>query len=400
MENGLDHNTLLTDAELLNEVKRLTSGERQATSRLVAALGELDARRLYLNEGCSSLFTYCTQVLHLSEHAAYLRIEAARAARKWPGIVNLLVDGALHLTAVGLVGPHLTADNHERVLADACHKTKREIEELVAALRPLPTVPSSVRKLPAPRVPATIADPVTTVMRDPIQLEPISGAPKVESAQPVHDTRRSFADVKPLAPERYRVQFTVSRGMHERLREAQDLLRHCVPDGDIGEIFERALNLLLTELRKTRHAAVGRPRATSSSARGPSRHVAAAVKRAVWERDQGRCAFIGAAGRCTERGFLEYHHLIPYADSGATTAENLELRCRAHHAFEAERWFGVSEEDLVREARASYSVWTELDVRTVLAGVSRTALRLQEIAAVPSARSGAGSSPLLAPMSA
>jgi hypothetical protein len=75
MKNGIDHNALLSDAELLNEVKRLTADERQATARLIAALGELDARRLYLGEGCSSLFTYCTQVLHLSEHAAYLRIE-------------------------------------------------------------------------------------------------------------------------------------------------------------------------------------------------------------------------------------------------------------------------------------------------------------------------------------
>lgn len=93
-----------------------------------------------------------------------------------------------------------------------------------------------------------------------------------------------------------------------------------------------------------------------------------------WRSIRGsRILRFGAAGRCTERGFLEYHHLIPYADNGATAAENLELRCRAHLAYEAERWFGVSEEDLVREARASYSVWTELDERTVLAGVSRTA---------------------------
>src|SRR5687767_14164853 len=102
MKNEIDHNALLSDADLLKEVNRLTSEERQATARLIAALGELDARRLYLGEGCSSLFTYCTQVLHLSEHAAYLRIEAARPARKCPGILDLLADGALHLTAIGL----------------------------------------------------------------------------------------------------------------------------------------------------------------------------------------------------------------------------------------------------------------------------------------------------------
>ena len=181
--------------------------------------------------------------------------------------------------------------------------------------------------------------------------------PTVETARPEPESRKHGVEVKPLAPERYKVQFTVSRETHERLREAQDLLRHCTPDGDIGAIFERALSLLLTELRKTRHAAVDRPRATSLTGR-TGRYVGAAVKRAVWERDQGRCAFDGAAGRCTERGFLEYHHLVPHAEGGATTAENLELRCRAHNAYEAERWFGVSEEDLARESRAAYSVQT------------------------------------------
>jgi hypothetical protein len=94
MTNELTRNARLSDVELLEEVKRLTVAEREATAGLIAALGELDARRLYLGEGCSSLFAYCTQVLHLSEHAAYLRIEAARAARSWPAILRLLAEGA------------------------------------------------------------------------------------------------------------------------------------------------------------------------------------------------------------------------------------------------------------------------------------------------------------------
>ena len=171
-------------------------------------------------------------------------------------------------------------------------------------------------------------------------------------AQPVCVRRRNAEEIKPLAPERYRVQLTISRETHQMLHEAQDLLRHQIPDADIALIFERALTLLVTGLRKSRHGAVNRPRETSHCDTG--RHVPASVKRAVWERDQGRCAFIGAVGRCTERGFLEYHHRVPYADGGATNLENLELRCRAHNAYEAKLWFGPREEDLAREARASF----------------------------------------------
>jgi hypothetical protein len=83
---------------------------------LIVALAEVDARWPYLGEGCSSLFVYCTRVLHLSEHAAYGRIEAARAARKFPLILELLVEGALTLTAVTLLTPHLTPENAAQIL--------------------------------------------------------------------------------------------------------------------------------------------------------------------------------------------------------------------------------------------------------------------------------------------
>src|SRR5687767_10455839 len=142
----------LSDDDLVAHVKRSAGDERRATAALVAALSELDARKLYLREGCSSLFTYCTQVLHLSEHAAYGRIEAARAARRFTVLLDLLAEGALTLTAIGLLAPHLTVENHQQLLGAARHKTKRDVELLVATLRPQPPVAATVRKLPEPKV--------------------------------------------------------------------------------------------------------------------------------------------------------------------------------------------------------------------------------------------------------
>ena len=80
------------------------------------------------------------------------------------------------------------------------------------------------------------------------------------------------------------------------------------------------------------------------------------VKRAVWQRDGGRCAFSGTRGRCVETGFLEFHHVVPFADGGETTSSNIELRCRAHNAYEAEQWFGPPREPLLREQRSEYSI--------------------------------------------
>ena len=170
--------------------------------------------------------------------------------------------------------------------------------------------------------------------------------------------------VAPLAPECYKVQFSVTRETHDKLRQVQDLLRHAVPDGDPAAIFDRALTLLLASLQKQKLACTARPRATSRS-NPASRHVPAAVKREVWARDGGQCAFVGPSGRCGERGFLEFHHVTPFADGGQTTSENLELRCQSHNRHEVELYFSGAGASLIREHAVEYadrynSVWTEL----------------------------------------
>jgi hypothetical protein len=148
--------------------------------------------------------------------------------------------------------------------------------------------------------------------------------------------------VQPLAPERYKVQFTIGPETHNKLRKLQDLMRHAVPSGDIEEIFDRAITWLLREVERRKLAQAEHPRSLTSG-NPTGRRVPAAAKRAVWARDKGQCAFTGTKGRCDERGFLEFHHVIPFAQGGETTVENLQLRCRAHNNYEAREHFGVSQ---------------------------------------------------------
>lgn len=137
-----------------------------------------------------------------------------------------------------------------------------------------------------------------------------------------------------------KVQFTINRETHDMLRRVQDLPRHSVADGDPAVVFERALSLLLADLERKKFAQTNHPQRPRPHQTG-SRHVPAAVRREVWTRDDGRCAFVGASGRCAERGFLEFHHVRPFAEGAETTAANLELRCRAHNAYEATLHFGT-----------------------------------------------------------
>ena len=319
----------LSDAQLVAEVKRLAATERRATAMLIRALMELDARRLYLGEGYSSLFTYCTQALYLAEGAAYNRIETARAARRFPMILEGLEDGSLTLTTVRLLAPHLTVENHARVLASARHKRKQAIEELVASLNPKPAVRPVIRKIPAAPQPGQNVS----------ALDVASAAAALPPAVVPPAKRSSQTILAPLAPERFKVQLTISRETRDKLDRIRALARHAIPDGDLSAILDRALTLLLKELEQRRCAVAASPR-HPREAPERSRRISAAVKREVWRRDGGRCAFVGRDGRCAERSFLEYHHVRPYAAGGLATTANIELRCRAHNAYEAALFFG------------------------------------------------------------
>ena len=348
--------THFDDGSVLETAKRLATDERRATAALLRALMEIDSRRLYLGQGCASMFVYCTQVLHLSEGGAYNRIEAARTAREYPVILELFEQSAITLTTVRLLRPHLTAENHMPVLASARHKSKREVEEIIAALKPKPDAPAVVRKMPVGRTPvsgtavASSTEPLFSQRTDAL-VAPATATPPPPAQAP--QLRAEPAHVTPLAPERYRIQLTVSRQTHDKFRRAQALLRHAVPSGDAAEIVDRALTLLVEDLERKRFAETSRPR-TSKPAADRSRHIPAAVRREVWQRDGGRCAFVGAAGRCQETAFLEFHHLEPYAAGGAATAANLQIRCRAHNLYEAQLFFG---DGMVREA---WRPWNEV----------------------------------------
>jgi len=328
----------LSNEDLLTRIAALAGKEREASVELVAHLAELDTRSsLYAAHGHGSLFTYCTEVLLISEDAACNRIYAARACRRFPVILDALASGALSLTSVRMLSPHLTAENHETVLGKASGRSRREIEALVAELAPRPDVPSSVRKLPDV---APAAPPALSATALPPESPPRMSAPAARPA-----ARRPI--VETTSPERYRVQFTIGKESHDRLRRVQALLRREIPDGDPGAIFDRAIALLLERVEKEKLGAATKPRAPhairpgtdSPVSSGPvtSRHTPSHVKRSAWRSDGGQCAFVSKDGRrCTERAFLEFHHVRPYALGGPTSIENISLRCRRHNQYEAE----------------------------------------------------------------
>jgi hypothetical protein len=204
----------VSDARLQSGLKELLANGARTEARIVAHLAEVDARKLHLTMGASSLFDYCLTRLGLSNNEAFHRITAARLARKFPVIFELLERRDVHLTAVCLLRDYLTPENHLELLRDVSHKTKLEIEELLARRFPRPDVASGLSRLPG---------------RGPRAFEPLSEG-------------------------RYRLQLNASGRLKEKLELARDLMSHANPSGDLAVVVERALDVLIERLEARRFA--------------------------------------------------------------------------------------------------------------------------------------------------
>src|SRR3990172_6005351 len=323
----------ISDDDLLRRLTKLVQQSRRVEADLIAHIGEVDHRRLYAREACSSMFVYSIEVLHLSEPEAYLRIAVARAARKHPVLLAMLGDGRLHLSGIAILAPHLTEENRDKVLARAAHKSKRQIEELAAKLAPKPDVPSAIRKLPT-RAPA----PALQLRPDGVKNEmPSRPAPPPPAP----------AIVQPLAPARYQVKFTASRELRDKLERLQGLM-----NVDLAVVIEAAVTEKLERIEAKRYGETKNPRKTveDTDTSPRSRYIPAAVKRIVRRRDSGQCRFVDKNGRrCTERRGLEFHHHDPFGRGGDHDPDQISLMCNAHNAYLAEREYGKAVMDQFRQ---------------------------------------------------
>jgi hypothetical protein len=359
--------THLSDAVLLRDLRALLARERSTTAELLAHIAEVDLRKLYVPAGYPSMFEYCVGELYLSEDAAYRRITAARAARRFPALFEAVGEGRLHLAAVSRLASHVTPENVSELIEAATHRKKSDIDEMLARRFATPNAASrasvSTRIRP---LPATTSTAQLGPGRVDIQDLPLLGGvdePGSESVTkdeaPTH--LESSTQVSAPPPDWFLMQARISKSTRDKLQYAQALLSHSEPTGDLDAVMDRALDLLIKHLERQKFGAVTRESRREagksdtrndplpqggSSAGGRTerreRYVPARVRRAVWERDRGQCTFVSASGkRCEARRLLEFDHVEPVARGGTATVERMRLRCRAHNQYEAERVFGA-----------------------------------------------------------
>jgi hypothetical protein len=292
-----------SDDRLLRGLFEILKQTRHDEADLIAHIAEVDARRLYAREAAPSMFSYCTEVLHLSEPEAALRIRVARASRKHPVVFTMLRDGRIHLSGIALLAPLLTRANRDSLLRRATHKSKRQIEEMVAELVPRPDVPAAMRRIPVRRHEAArpaVTSPGagaagspgwegTREARTDVAAEQRPDAvPSVTHSHPEPSRHEQSPDavagaiaglgpqalldpspgprparaatVEPLAPGRYSVRFTASAELRDKLERLQALMRHSVPDADLATIIDVAVTREVERLEAKRFAKTKAPR--------------------------------------------------------------------------------------------------------------------------------------------
>ena len=308
----------LADRALLVGLRSALGKARMADAEVVRFIAEVDRRKLYREQGCSSMFRYCVERLGMSEGAAYRRIKVARLVRRLPVVLEHLSDGRVHLAAVDALAAHLDRQNVVLVLGRARRKSLREVQQLVVELAQQPDVRTTIRRVPVAQSTQTEAA---------LQTELLSSK-RFEPAK--------SATIRPLAPARYHVSFTASEELKQHIERAKELAGH---GANVEALIEDAMALLVAKLEQDRLGVAGRKAPKVANPRG--RYIAKAIKREVFERDGGRCTHIGSGGhRCSERTGLQLDHVVPHALGGASTAANLRLRCGPHNQLHAEVCFG------------------------------------------------------------
>ena len=303
------------DAELLKVIPVKVKTEREATAAVLELLAEIDSRKLYLKEGYRSMYSYLTTKLSYSEGAAQRRIKCARALNKTPEVKDMLNKGDISLTTLSMVSGEI--GTKPEILKDISGKNKRQVEKII-----LKDKPASNKT----------RESIKTIKVNVEEAE----ASLFDSANQGFENHR-HQNQKTEA--RLKLSFSILEDKQELIDEAKRVLSGKLPRGaSLEELFVAGLESLVNEHKKKAKSLGSRK---SRGSKKGSRHIPAKIRKEVLERDGHKCTYISETGKaCGCKWDLELDHVIPFADGGEHTADNLRVLCRAHNQYLAEKRFG------------------------------------------------------------
>jgi 5-methylcytosine-specific restriction endonuclease McrA len=356
----MSETNLIQARESSRNLSNLLRHEQGAMADFLVAVADFDRRGLWRELGHSCLFYYLQRELRLSDGAAHFRKVAARLIQRFPEVVLPLREGKLCLTSIVELARVMTPENREETLPQFFHVSKRQAKAVAAAILPAAVVP---RREVVTQVAKVVRPDVRSTELRPDETPPSSPEPEARPAPPMR--------VEPLTANESRIHLTVSNLFLEKLEAARRGQGHVQPGATKEQVIEAALDLLL-EKQASRRAEVKRPQKKPRPAK--AEHVTAAVKRAVWARDQGKCQWpLDGRGVCASTTRLEIDHVVPRGRGGSSTVENCRLVCRVHNQYAARQAYGDAHMDLftrapvAREECAVYGYATKVSTAWSLA---------------------------------
>ncbi|HEU4386063.1 MAG TPA: HNH endonuclease signature motif containing protein [Anaeromyxobacteraceae bacterium] len=338
----------LDSRTLARRLGELASDERQVQVEFLLHLDEFDRRRAYLELGYGSLWTYCQEVLHLREGPAGRRIAAMKVLRRFPRLAGALRDGRLCLTTLALLGQVLTEENAEGLVARAAFRTTAEVDHLVASLNPRSTPREGIRQLPAPvagkggsGVCGLLPVALSGASGEAGGLEPVGAmrAPAAEEASPAAGPARQ--EMRAVSQDLWSLRVTIDGACKDDLETLAMMLSHKFPRKDLAAVLHEAIRCGIEKHGK-RQGAVKPARKTpeATPTKDPAA-IPAELRRQVWERDGGCCAWVSPDGRrCGSRWQLQVDHVDPVGRGGRATIDRLRLLCKSHNLLYAEQVYG------------------------------------------------------------
>jgi 5-methylcytosine-specific restriction endonuclease McrA len=287
--------------------------------------------------GHASVFYYLHRDLKLSKGAAHYRKVAARLIQEFPEVVTPFREGKLCISTVVELARVITPENSAEVLPRFFYLSKQEAKAVAVEICPAAVVP---RREVVTEVVTEVGGGDGGASRG--SVSPGETPPHASPALVPAEERALFV---PLTPNLQRLHMTVSKQFIDKLEAARKGQGHAQPGASAEKILEAALDLLLAQQAK-RRAEVKRPQKNPHPAKNPN-HIPAAVKRAVWSRDEGKCQWpVVSGGICGSTLRLEIDHVVPRGRGGPSTVANCRLACRLHNQLAARQVYGDKHMDL------------------------------------------------------
>ncbi len=242
----------LSNNELLFRMSLATRGERAMTIKILHHLNEIERRKLYLDQGCSSLFDYCTRRLKYSSSAAARRIHSARCIKRHSDVLEMLRDRDLSLSTISLIAPILDCNNKATILERVRGKSYREVEHVASEYRPPVALRDRVR-------------PVRVRVSEPVDAD-VALLDRALSNLVRGDATPGAGRARVGTQQKMFVQFLASEELIEKFEEARALLAHRCGDGSFAEV----LDVLVTEFVE-RHSPEARRRRREQRKSGAAR---------------------------------------------------------------------------------------------------------------------------------